>query len=50
MYKRRVSGCKKPCKERIVDVVETVTKDIIWKTDWTSEFYLEADSRSLVVS
>ena len=38
-----------PCKRQMVEIKETVTEDIFWKTNWTSEFFLEADSRSLVV-
>ena len=38
-----------PCTRDIFSVEDITTKDIYWATNWTSEFYLEANSRRVEV-
>ena len=43
------SGCLVACSQDIWAVTETNKQNIFWKTNWTSEFFLEAKSPRIQV-
>ena len=39
-----------PCHRKLIKIKETESEPIVWKSNWTSEFFLEAASNSIEVN